>query len=231
VTRVGVVIFPGANCDRDVEHVLSEVLGAKTVRLWHKDRDLAGVDAVVLPGGFTYGDYLRVGAIAKESPIMGEVRRFAERGGPVLGICNGFQILCEARLLPGALLRNRSLRFVCKHIHLRFEGRKTPFTHDLAEGQVLEMAIAHGMGNYYADEATLHRLEGDGRVIFRYCNERGEATAAANPNGSCRSIAGICNERGNVLGLMPHPERGSERELGCEDGRAIFASFVHGVHR
>jgi phosphoribosylformylglycinamidine synthase len=227
--RVGVVVFPGSNCDRDVEHVCRAVLGATTRWLWHKDRDLAGVEAVVLPGGFSYGDYLRTGAIARLSPIVEEVRAFADRGGPVLGICNGFQILCEAGMLPGALLRNRSLQFVCDRIHLRFEGPQTPFTRGLRRGQLLRLPIAHGEGNYFADTETLRRLEGEGQVVFRYCDTRGEVTDAANPNGSLRGIAGICNARGNVLGLMPHPERSSEPELGGADGRALFESLLQGA--
>lgn len=227
--RIGIVTFPGSNCDRDVEHVLGVVVGARPVMLWHKDRDLQGCDAIVLPGGFSFGDYLRTGAIARLSPILEAVRAFAQRGGPVLGICNGFQILCESQMLPGALLRNRSLRFVCDRIHVRAEGRATPFTRGIAAGRVLRMPIAHGEGNYFADPATLDRLEGEGQVIFRYCDARGAPTDLANPNGSLRNIAGICNAAGNVLGLMPHPERCSEAELGGEDGRLLFASLVQGA--
>jgi phosphoribosylformylglycinamidine synthase len=229
VIRIGIVTFPGSNCDRDVEHVVGRAVGANPVMLWHKDRDLQGCDAIVLPGGFSYGDYLRTGAIAHLSPIMEAVRAFARRGGPVLGICNGFQILCESQMLPGALLRNRSLRFVCDRIRVRTEGRATPFTRGLAAGRVLRMPIAHGEGNYFADDATLDRLEGEGQVIFRYCDPQGAPTDVANPNGSLRNIAGICNAAGNVLGLMPHPERCSEAELGGEDGRLLFASVVEGA--
>jgi phosphoribosylformylglycinamidine synthase len=231
VIRVGVVIFPGSNCDRDVEHAVGLFPEAQAVRLWHKDRDLYGVDAVVLPGGFSYGDYLRAGAIAKLSPIMESVRTYARRGGPVLGICNGFQTLCEAGLLPGSLLPNVSLRFICDGVHLRCESPETPFTRRFLVGQVARMPIAHGQGNYFADEGTLDRLEAEGRVVFRYCDARGAVTEAANPNGSRRGIAGICNEGGNVVGMMPHPERCCEADLGGDDGWPLFAAICGGDGR
>ncbi len=224
--KFGIVVFPGSNCDHDAYHVVKHLLGAEAQFLWHKERDLAGADCIVLPGGFSYGDYLRTGAIARFSPIMREVIRFAEAGNPVLGICNGFQILTESGLLPGVLLRNASLRFVCRDVRLRVENASTPFTGAYAAGQMLRIPVAHGDGNYYADEETLARLEANGRVVFRYCDERGEATAGANPNGSLRNIAGIINERGNVLGMMPHPERCAEAILGSVDGMGIFKSLV-----
>jgi phosphoribosylformylglycinamidine synthase I len=228
VIRVGVVVFPGSNCDRDVEQAVGLFPEARAVRLWHEDRDLLGVDALILPGGFSYGDYLRAGAIAKLSPIMASVRAYARDGGPVLGICNGFQILCEAGLLPGSLLANVSLRFLCAEVCLRCDRVETPFTRRYSVGQVVRMPIAHAQGNYFADEQTLDRLEGEGRVVFRYCDARGEVTAAANPNGSRRGIAGICNEMGNVVGMMPHPERCCEADLGGDAGWMLFASLCSG---
>jgi len=224
--RFGVVVFPGTWSDRDCGHVVQDVLGAELVYLWHKDRDLGGADCVILPGGFSYGDYLRAGAIARFSPVMESVAAFAERGGPVWGICNGFQVLCEAGLLPGALVRNACLEFRCEWTHLRCERETTPYTGGLTAGQVIRVPISHGEGNYTADPATLDALERRGQVVFRYCDERGETTAAANPNGSQRSIAGIVNERGNVLGMMPHPERCAEAELGGTDGLLLFRSAM-----
>jgi phosphoribosylformylglycinamidine synthase len=206
--------------------VVQDVLGAELVYLWHKDRDLGGADCVILPGGFSYGDYLRAGAIARFSPVMESVAAFAERGGLVWGICNGFQVLCEAGLLPGALVRNACLEFRCEWTHLRCERETTPFTRGLTAGQVIRVPISHGEGNYTADPATLDALERRGQVVFRYCDERGETTAVANPNGSQRSIAGIVNERGNVLGMMPHPERCAEAELGGTDGLLLFRSAM-----
>ncbi len=229
--KVGVVRFPGSNCDQDVERAVTEGLGEDAVFLWHKSHDLEGVDVVVLPGGFSYGDYLRGGAIARFSPIMREVIEFARNGGLTLGICNGFQVLCEARLLPGALVRNRSLRFRCLSVGLRVENAHTPFTSDYSEGQRLEIPIAHGQGQYVADEATLDALEADGRVVFRYVDDEGQATDAANPNGSARNIAGIINEAGNILGLMPHPERHSLEVLGQTDGLGVFTSLLDAVGR
>lgn len=224
-----VVQFPGSNCDDDVRYVLQELLGARVTVLWHRESDLAGCDAVVIPGGFSYGDYLRSGAMAALSPVMAAVSRFAARGGPVLGICNGFQILTEAGLLPGQLARNPSLHFVCETVTVRVERSDTPFTRHYRQGQVLRLPIAHNEGSYYADEATLARLEGEGQVVFRYCDARGELSVQANPNGSAHAIAGIVNERGNVLGMMPHPERAAEALLGSDDGRALFASLLEHV--
>jgi phosphoribosylformylglycinamidine synthase subunit PurQ / glutaminase len=224
--KIGVVTFPGSNCDYDCYKASQEVLGAETVFLWHGDHDLQGVDAVFLPGGFSYGDYLRAGAIASLSPIVREVKQFAERGGPVAGICNGFQILCETGLLPGALIRNRSLRFISRPVHLRVELAAPPFTSDYREGQVLRVPIAHGEGCYLADEETLDRLEGDGLVAFRYCDATGRVTPDANPNGSARNIAGIVNPAGNVLGMMPHPERAVDPLLGGTDGVGLFTSVA-----
>lgn len=224
--RFGVVVFPGSNCDQDVIHVVRDVLGCEVREVWHGSRDLAGLDVVVLPGGFSYGDYLRSGALAACSPVMEEVARFAARGGPVLGICNGFQVLLEAGLLPGAMLRNRGLRFVCDDVRLVAGGQPTAFTNRLQNGSILTLPIAHAEGNYTASEETLDRLEGEGRVVLRYCGPGGELGDEWNPNGSSRHIAGIANDRGNVVGLMPHPERASEALLGNEDGRALFESVL-----
>ncbi len=227
--RFGIVVFPGSNCDHDAYHVCRKVLGQDAVFLWHKDPDLKDVDVVILPGGFSYGDYLRCGAIARFSPVMREVIRFAESGGPVLGICNGFQILVEAGLLPGVLLRNASLRFACKYVHIRCDNAFTPFTTACASGEVLSIPIAHGEGNYFADEETIARLEANGQVAFRYCSPSGEITTESNPNGSLGNIAGIVNERGNVLGMMPHPERAADPLLGSTDGQKVFASVIEHV--
>lgn len=228
--RIAVVQFPGSNCDEDVRHVF-ESLGADARFAWHREANLGGADVVVLPGGFSYGDYLRSGAIAALSPIMDEVSRFAERGGPVLGICNGFQTLTEAGLLPGSLARNPSLHFVCKPVHLRVERTHTPFTSLYREGQVLNVPVAHNEGRYYADSETLERLEGEGRIVFRYCTPQGEVEDAASPNDSLHNIAGITNERGNVLGMMPHPERAAEGLLGSEDGLPLFRSLLDWVEK
>jgi len=224
--RVGVVVFPGSNCDHDLYHVLGKILGFEAVYLWHKEANLKACDAVIIPGGFSYGDYLRCGAIAKFSPVMGELQRFAQEGRPVLGICNGFQILTEAGLLPGALIRNRSLKFICDYTHVRVDNDQTPFTRKTEKGSVLKIPIAHGEGNYFIDDEGLKRLEGEGQVVFRYVDSQGDANDAANPNGSLRNIAGVCNPRRNVVGLMPHPERVSEALLGCEDGKKIFAGLL-----
>ncbi len=224
--RFAVVRFPGTWSDRDTEHVLADVLGQEAEIVWHRETSLAGFDAVVLPGGFSYGDYLRCGAIARFSPIMEEVVRAAEGGLPVIGICNGFQVLCESGLLPGALIRNRSLRFRCEWTHLRCESDGSPWTAGIGEGEVLRVPISHGEGNYQADRATLDELESAGRVVFRYCNERGEVTPDSNPNGSARHIAGIRNEAGNVVGMMPHPERAGEALTGGADGNRIWQSLV-----
>ncbi len=227
--KFGIVTFPGSNCDYDAYHAVIDQLGERAVYLWHKSRDLEGVDVVILPGGFSYGDYLRAGAIARFSPIMHEVASHARRGGPVIGICNGFQILCEAHLLTGALMRNSGLKFVSKPVHLRVENTDTLFTHRYEPGQVLRMPIAHGEGRYVADRATLERLDNEGRVVFRYVDAHGGLTAEANPNGSLHAIAGIVSAEGNVLGMMPHPERAVEPILGSVDGLGIFHSVLERV--
>lgn len=223
--KFGVVVFPGSNCDHDSYHVVSKVIGQPVDFIWHRHIALGEYDALILPGGFSYGDYLRCGAIARFSPVMSSVKQFATRGGFVLGICNGFQILCEAELLPGALLRNRDLRFLCEHVNLRVENTCTPFTEMLQPGEVLSLPIAHGDGNYFCDEATLDELRRDDRVIFRYCDPEGKLTDEANPNGSLDFIAGVCNRERNVMGMMPHPERASEELLGSADGRRVFLSL------
>lgn len=222
--KVAVVVFPGSNSDVDAYYAASRVLGAEATLVWHKDTDLGGPDVVILPGGFAHGDYLRTGAIARFSPIMGAVTAFAGRGGAVLGICNGFQVLLEAGLLPGAMVRNRDIKFVSTHVPVRVEQTDTPFTAACRAGQVLRLPIAHGEGNYYAPPEVLAGLEANRQVIFRYVDERGEATPAGNPNGSLGNIAGICNAGRNVVGLMPHPERACEAALGSDDGRVVLAS-------
>jgi phosphoribosylformylglycinamidine synthase len=224
--RVGIVVFPGSNCDHDAVHAVQDVCGHTAVPLWHKQHDLQGVDAVILPGGFSYGDYLRCGAIAALAPIMAEVRAFAGRGGPVLGICNGFQILCESGLLPGVLLRNASLQFRCEDVLLKVENAGTRFTRKLDTSRPLRVPIAHADGNYTCDDATLERLEGGGQVVLRYVDAAGAATAEANPNGSRHNIAGIVSAQGNVMGLMPHPERACEPVLGSADGLGFFQSLL-----
>ncbi|MDA8168264.1 MAG: phosphoribosylformylglycinamidine synthase subunit PurQ [Nitrospiraceae bacterium] len=223
----GVVVFPGSNCDHDCYHVLKHVMNAPVRFIWHKEEAIpADVEAVVLPGGFSYGDYLRTGAIARFSPVMKAVERFSKEGGLVIGICNGFQILLEAGLLPGAMLRNRGLKFICKDVLLRVENASTPFTNALSAGQVIRVPIAHAEGNYFIDPAGLEELKRNGQIAFRYCNATGEAADEANPNGSLENIAGITNREGNVLGMMPHPERCAERVLGNEHGRLIFESIL-----
>jgi phosphoribosylformylglycinamidine synthase I len=224
--RFGVVVFPGSNCDHDAYHIVKKVLGEDAVFLWHKETDLKDADVIILPGGFSYGDYLRCGAIARFSPVMKEVVRFAGQGGTVLGICNGFQILVEAGLLPGVLLRNASLQFICRYVRLKVENTSTRFTSACAAGEVLSIPIAHGDGNYFTDPETLERLEENGQVVFRYCDIQGRVTRDANPNGSLANIAGIVNEQGNVLGMMPHPERASDPLLGHTDGQKIFRSVI-----
>ena len=224
--KFGIVTFPGSNCDYDAHHAITDQLGETAVYLWHKAHDLEGSDVIILPGGFSYGDYLRAGAIARFSPIMQEVAEHAKRGGPVIAICNGFQIACEAGLLPGALLRNASLKFVGDIVILRTEQCDTLFTHRYTPGQLLRMPVAHGDGRYTADDDTLDRLEQEGRVVFRYADASGATTAEANPNGSMRSIAGIVSAEGNVLGLMPHPERAVDPLLGSGDGLALFQSLL-----
>ncbi len=224
--KFGVVVFPGANCDHDAYYATKKVLGQDAVFLWHKEADLQGSDVIILPGGFSYGDYLRCGAIARFSPVMKEVVRFAQQGGTVIGICNGFQILLESGLLPGVLLRNASLRFVCKYVHVKVENADTRFTRNCREGEVLAIPVAHGDGNYFTDQATINRLEERRQIIFRYSDAHGNVTPAANPNGSLGNIAGIINEAGNVLGMMPHPERASDPVLGHTDGQKIFTSLI-----
>jgi phosphoribosylformylglycinamidine synthase I len=229
MAKFGVIVFPGSNCDHDAYHAAKDVLGQDAEYIWHKDTDLKGADVVVLPGGFAHGDYLRCGAMARFSPIMREVTAFAGRGGPVLGICNGFQVLLEAGLLPGAMLRNRSLKFQCEHVHVRVEQTDTPFTSACARGQVLRIPIAHGEGNYFADPDVIARLEANRQVIFRYTNAAGAVEDASNPNGSASAIAGLCNEGRNVVGLMPHPERACESALGSADGLVIFESVLQSI--
>ncbi len=226
--KFGVIVFPGSNCDDDMMHVLGpDVMGQPVQKIWHKDLELPrGLDCVVLPGGFSYGDYVRSGAIARFSPVMQAVVGFAERGGYVFGICNGFQILCESGLLPGALLRNAGQKFISANIFLKTMTRQSAVTKNLAKNAVLKMPIAHAEGRFFADAATLDRLEANDQVLFKYCDERGRITSAANPNGAERNIAGICNERRNVFGMMPHPERAAEAVLANEDGRGIFESLV-----
>ncbi len=227
--KFGVIVFPGSNCDDDMLHVLGTVLGQDVQELWHKDDHLSGLgagDCIIVPGGFSYGDYLRAGAIARFSPIMKEVIAFAKQGGYVFGICNGFQILCEADLLPGVLLRNSSQKFICKNVHLKSGTSNSMLTADLDQNQAYKIPIAHAEGRYFADDATLKSLQDNNQIIFRYCNENGEVTAESNPNGSLDNIAGICNAQRNVFGMMPHPERASEDVLGNTDGRAMFESLL-----
>lgn len=230
--KFGVIVFPGSNCDHDAYHVISKHVGQPVDFIWHKETDLSAYDAVIVPGGFSYGDYLRAGALARFSPVMNSLKEFAARGGFVLGICNGFQILCEAGLLPGALIRNRGLHFICKHINLRVENSGTAYTGQYDSGDVLSIPIAHAEGNYTCDDETYRDLEANGQIVFRYCDEEGNITDAANPNGARGNIAGICNRDGNVLGMMPHPERACEDLLGSSDGRELFrslASHIQGV--
>ena len=229
--KFGVVVFPGSNCDHDAYYALGSVLHQPVEFIWHQSENVAGFDALILPGGFAFGDYLRTGAIARFSPVMRAVARFARAGGPVLGICNGFQILCEAGLLPGALMRNAGLRFVCKHVNIRVETTATPFTAEAGRGQVLRIPIAHADGNYFCDDATLAELEANDQIVFRYTTPDGREESAANPNGSLRNIAGVCNRERNVAGLMPHPERAVEAALGSEDGLVIFRSLVKSLAR
>jgi len=229
--KFGVVIFPGSNCDHDCYYVIESVIGKPVEFIWHQDTSVRGFDAVILPGGFAYGDYLRTGALAKFSPVMRSVKEFADKGGMVIGICNGFQILCEAGLLPGALLRNVGMKYVCKFLHLRTETTNTSFTNTLSKGQLLHIPIGHGDGNYFADADVLKRIEDNDQVAFRYVTADGRVTRDANPNGSLNNIAGIVNEGRNVLGMMPHPDRSSESILGSSDGRLIFESMVNALAR
>jgi phosphoribosylformylglycinamidine synthase len=226
-----VLQFPASNCDQDAVHVLKDVLGHSARLVWHKETSLGPADAVVIPGGFSYGDYLRTGAIARFSPVMRAVQQFAAGGGPVLGICNGFQILCEAGLLPGALIRNRSLQFRCEHIYLKTMTRNSPFTNRIEEGKLLRVPIAHGEGCYFADPDTIGKLKSNDQILWQYVNDKGEPTEISNPNGSVENIAGICNQARNVAGLMPHPERASEPLLGSADGRAVFESLVNWMEK
>jgi phosphoribosylformylglycinamidine synthase subunit PurQ / glutaminase len=227
--KFAIAVFPGSNCDHDAYHAVKHVLGHDAVFVWHKETSLAGADAVILPGGFSHGDYLRTGAIARFSPVMDAVRAFAEGGGPVLGICNGFQILLEAGLLPGAMLRNAGLKFRCEHVHLRVEQTDTPFTALCTPGQVLRVPIAHGEGNYVADPEVIAALEDNRQVVLRYATAVGEVTNDANPNGSVNNIAGICSPGRNIVGLMPHPERACEPALGSRDGLVMFESVVRAL--
>ncbi|MDE2780933.1 MAG: phosphoribosylformylglycinamidine synthase subunit PurQ [Chloroflexota bacterium] len=224
--RFGILVFPGTWSDTDCYHQVKTVLGQEADYVWHRQKSLAGYDCLIVPGGFSYGDYLRAGALARFAPVMEALAGFAERGGTVVGICNGFQVLCEAGLLPGALMRNAHLEYRCQWTNLRTERTDTPFTSRCRPAQALRIPVSHGEGNYYADEATLNRLEDNGQVLFRYCDDAGQANEAANPNGSARNIAGILNDKGNVLGMMPHPERSCEPLLGSEDGNLIFLSLI-----
>lgn len=225
--KIGVVVFPGSNCDHDCHYVFSHVLGQQVEMIWHKETLPAGLDAVVLPGGFSYGDYLRTGAIARFSPVMGAVKEFAHRGGLVIGICNGFQILLEAGLLPGVMLRNTSLNFVCKDVYVKVENASTRFTNRCASGQVLKIPIAHADGNYYTDPVTLGGIKANAQVLLRYCSAEGKVSLEANPNGSLDNIAGLINAEGNVFGMMPHPERSAEAVLGNDEGRLLFLSMLN----
>jgi len=227
--KFAVVVFPGSNCDHDAQYAAEQVLGQQAELIWHKDTSLRGADVVVLPGGFAHGDYLRTGAIARFSPIMQEVKRFADAGGPVLGICNGFQVLLEAGMLPGAMLRNASLHFHCEHVYVKVEQTDTPFTLACSPSRPLKIPVAHGEGNYYAEPEVIARLEKNRQVVFRYVNAAGQQTPEANPNGALNNIAGICNEGRNVVGLMPHPERACELAIGSADGLAMFESAVKAV--
>jgi phosphoribosylformylglycinamidine synthase subunit PurQ / glutaminase len=229
--KFAIVVLPGSNCDHDAEHVTRNVLGAETEMLWHGESDLKGADCVIIPGGFSYGDYLRAGALAKFAPLMESVRNHAARGGLVLGICNGFQVLTESGLLPGALIRNEHLRFMCRDVWIRTETADTPFTSLLEPGELLRLQIAHNEGNYFAEDAVLDELERNDQIVFRYCDAEGRVTRESNPNGSARNIAGICNRERNVLGLMPHPERCSESVLGNADGLKVFRSIAESFER
>jgi len=225
--KFGIVVFPGSNCEHDVYHVVKHLLGHEATFIWHKDESLAGIDCIVLPGGFAHGDYLRTGAMARFSPIMKSIKQYADRGGMVFGICNGFQILAEAGLLPGALVRNTNLQYICRDLYLRVERQDTAYTNRIKQGSVLKIPIGHGEGCYYAPDAVLQELAKKRQVVFRYCDPKGEITAEANPNGSLQAIAGICNEKGNVLGMMPHPDRCAEEVLGNADGLRLFTSILH----
>lgn len=224
--KFGVVVFPGSNCDQDMIYVLDKIMGQEVVELWHKETDLKGVDVVVLPGGFSYGDYLRSGAIARFSPIMTKVIEFAGKGGYVFGVCNGFQILCEAGLLPGALLNNDERKFICKNVFIKAQTKDTLITQAVPQDKALKIPIAHGEGKYFADEKTLIEMNANGQILFRYCDEKGTISAEANPNGATENIAGVCNAGKNVFGMMPHPERAADPELGNTDGKFLFESLL-----
>lgn len=224
--KTGILVFPGSNCDHDAYHAVTHVLGGDAAFIWHKETSLSGIDAVIIPGGFSFGDYLRSGAIARFSPIMKEVVSFAQKGGLVIGICNGFQILLEANLLPGTMLHNEQLSFVCRQSFIRCNSNTTPFTHHITPGSVLKIPVAHGEGNYFADDATLSALQDNQQIIFQYCDVDGKLVPEANPNGATHNIAGICSSKRNVLGMMPHPERAVEKELGSTDGRVILQSML-----
>jgi phosphoribosylformylglycinamidine synthase subunit PurQ / glutaminase len=227
--KFGVIMFPGSNCDHDAYHVVSKHVGQPVQFIWHKEIDLSGYDAIIVPGGFSYGDYLRCGALAKFSPVMNAVKDFAADGKFVFGICNGFQILCESGLLDGALMRNRDLNFICNHVNIKVETTESPYTSEIEKDKVLSIPIAHAEGNYFCDDETFAKLEENEQIIFRYCDENGEITDVANPNGARSNIAGICNENRNVLGMMPHPERACEELLGSNDGRGIFSSLTKAI--
>lgn len=227
--KFGVIVFPGSNCDHDAYHAVSKYVGQPVDFIWHRDTDLSGYDAVIVPGGFSYGDYLRAGALARFSPVMQSVKKFAAGGKFVFGICNGFQILCEAGLLPGALMRNAGLHFVCRHVNIKVENNNTPYTSEIGTDKVLSIPIAHADGNYVCDDDTYNKLEENGQIVFRYCDESGRVTNESNPNGARANIAGICNQDRNVLGMMPHPERACEELLGSTDGRGIFSSLTRAI--
>ncbi|MDQ3180190.1 MAG: phosphoribosylformylglycinamidine synthase subunit PurQ [Acidobacteriota bacterium] len=229
--KFGVIVFPGSNCDHDAYHVVSKHVGQPVDFIWHRETDLSSYDAVIVPGGFSYGDYLRAGALAHFSPVIKAVKEFAKKGKFVFGVCNGFQILCESGLLPGALMRNRGLHFICQHVNIRVENDKTPYTSELRKGEVLSIPIAHAEGNYVCDEKTLAELENNNQIIFRYCDETGELSDLSNPNGSLNNIAGISNKDGNILGMMPHPERACEELIGSNDGRDIFRSLTKTIEK
>ncbi len=227
--KFGVIVFPGSNCDHDAYHAVSKYVGQPVDFIWHRDTDLSGYDAVIVPGGFSYGDYLRAGALARFSPVMQSVKKFAAGGKFVFGICNGFQILCEAGLLPGALMRNAGLHFICRHVNVKVENNNTPYTSEIGAEKVLSIPIAHAEGNYVCDDDTYNKLEENGQIVFRYCDESGRVTDEANPNGARANIAGICSQDRNVLGMMPHPERACEELLGSTDGRGIFSSLTRAI--
>jgi phosphoribosylformylglycinamidine synthase len=229
MSRFSILVFPGSNCDHDAYHAVKQVMGEEANFIWHKETDLQKPDVVIVPGGFSYGDYLRCGAIARFSPVMNSVIEFANKGGLVIGICNGFQILLESGLLPGAMLHNQQLKFACKQVFLRTESTDSPFTNEMVAGQVLQVPIAHGEGNYVTDADGLKALEYNDRILFRYCDADGNITADANPNGAISNIAGICNANRNVMGLMPHPERAMESQIGSTDGRLVFASILNAL--